>query len=242
LHYVLGLDTVESASACSPVLYLLWRLVSLIPRLIASHPVSFPDSLPVTQSYSQPHSQTHSLSPSLIPSLIPGLIPRPIPSHPVSFLCLNTAAYGTSGSGVIFTRLCDNHLTFYNFNMVAHTYTIAKKYCIAPPPNTHTHTVWQWQDENSTWQDYDPVLCHKLEVAHTSSSSKAGGEESVSFTIAGRSYTVDVGKMEQVNTETGVRRKVARRAPKGGSPFSLQLHPSFLHFCLPLFHSPLLSG
>jgi len=76
--------------------------------------------------------------------------------------------------------------------------------------HTRTHTVWQWQDEHGVWRDYDPSLCHKLEAAHNGSRG-AGG--SVSFTAAGRSYTVDVSKMEQTNTATGVGRKVARRAP-----------------------------
>ena len=103
-------------------------------------------------------------------------------------------------------------------------------HCIILPPltHTHTHTVWQWQDENGTWQDYDPAICHQLEAAHTSSGSGTGGRGNVSFSVAGRSYTVDVGKMEQVNTATGVGRKVARRAPKGNITLQPKVTPPFI--------------
>ena len=50
----------------------------------------------------------------------------------------------------------------------------------------------------------------------------------MSFSVAGRSYTVDVGKMEQMNTATGVRRKVARRAPKGNITLQPKVTPPFI--------------
>lgn len=66
---------------------------------------------------------------------------------------------------------------------------------------------------------YDTQVTRDLENAH----SQMGGvsvrgarrKNKVAITAAGRSYTVDVGKMEQRNDETGVVRQVRRLSLTG---------------------------
>ena len=58
---------------------------------------------------------------------------------------------------------------------------------------------------------YDPTVAMELEKEHDNPS--AGGK--VSITAAGRTYTVDVVKMEQANDATGVVRKVRRMKTAG---------------------------
>ena len=61
---------------------------------------------------------------------------------------------------------------------------------------------------------YDTAVAKDLESAYTSISTSSKrvrrGQGEVSITAAGRSYTVDVVKMEQTNDSTGVVRKVRR--------------------------------
>ncbi|CAI8050123.1 Poly [ADP-ribose] polymerase 2 [Geodia barretti] len=74
--------------------------------------------------------------------------------------------------------------------------------------------VWEWQDENGQWMKYDIQATRDLENAH----SQVGGasvrgarrKNQVAITTGGRSYTVDIGKMEQKNNETGVVRNIRR--------------------------------
>ena len=74
--------------------------------------------------------------------------------------------------------------------------------------------MWEWQDENGQWMKYDIQATRDLENAH----SQVGGasvrgarrKNQVAITTGGRSYTVDIGKMEQKNNETGVVRNIRR--------------------------------
>ena len=72
-------------------------------------------------------------------------------------------------------------------------------------------SVWQWQDEHGQWRDYEPNAGSKIEAAH--SQGVCGG--TTSFSASGRGYRVDTNKMEQVNSSTGVVRKIQRLGPVG---------------------------
>ena len=85
---------------------------------------------------------------------------------------------------------------------------------------------WEWQNENGQWIKYDIQITRDLENVHSqvgeTSSSVRGGrrrKNQVAITAAGRSYTVDIAKMEQKNSETGVIRKVRRLASTGKGQF-----------------------
>ena len=72
--------------------------------------------------------------------------------------------------------------------------------------------MWQWEDEKGRWYDYDPTVCRQLESAYSVGDNS---KVVVAFEAAGRSYSVDIAKLEQTNTATGVVRKVARKTESG---------------------------
>jgi hypothetical protein len=63
---------------------------------------------------------------------------------------------------------------------------------------------WEWQDENKRWNPYNVQTSVSLEKA------RVAGEQDVTFEAFKRAYTVNINKMEQVNDDTGVVRKVQR--------------------------------
>ncbi|KAK7475539.1 hypothetical protein BaRGS_00033228, partial [Batillaria attramentaria] len=71
-------------------------------------------------------------------------------------------------------------------------------------PGDSEYYVWQWEDEKGKWNPYSAAVSLELEEARE---TKKG---SVSFEACHRSYDVDLAKMEQLNTVTNVKRKVAR--------------------------------
>ncbi|PVD21135.1 hypothetical protein C0Q70_19301 [Pomacea canaliculata] len=64
--------------------------------------------------------------------------------------------------------------------------------------------VWQWEDEKGQWNPYSAAVCLELEKA------REDKQESIDFEACGRTYRVDLLKLEQVNISTNVIRKVAR--------------------------------
>ncbi|XP_065214939.1 E3 ubiquitin-protein ligase TRIP12 isoform X3 [Planococcus citri] len=64
--------------------------------------------------------------------------------------------------------------------------------------------VWQWKDDRSQWHPYSPMDCRIIEASHQS------GEEDVSLTTQGRTYTIDFHLMRQINDDTGTTRPVKR--------------------------------
>ncbi|XP_062609623.1 poly [ADP-ribose] polymerase 2-like [Saccostrea cucullata] len=62
--------------------------------------------------------------------------------------------------------------------------------------------IWQWQDEKGGWNPYAVETCVDLE--------RAEGKGHIDFEAFKRSYSIDVAKMEQINTSTDVKRKVDR--------------------------------
>ncbi|KAK7602929.1 hypothetical protein V9T40_006903 [Parthenolecanium corni] len=64
--------------------------------------------------------------------------------------------------------------------------------------------VWQWKDDRSQWHPYSPMDCRIVEASHQS------GEDDVSLTTQGRTYTIDFHLMQQINDDTGTTRPVKR--------------------------------
>lgn len=88
------------------------------------------------------------------------------------------------------------------------------------PPS---YTVWQWKDEHGKWRDYPVSACHNIESVYASFTAGKSTLDTVSLNADGRSYTVDLGAMEQENVASGVRRDVRRLAPAAmstGEPLS----------------------
>ncbi|XP_048481765.1 E3 ubiquitin-protein ligase TRIP12 isoform X3 [Plutella xylostella] len=66
---------------------------------------------------------------------------------------------------------------------------------------------WQWQDDRGVWRSYSWAESRALEAG------AAAGEEEVCLTTLGRSYTVELTAMQQLNDHTGTMRPVQRVAP-----------------------------
>ncbi|XP_049887493.1 E3 ubiquitin-protein ligase TRIP12 isoform X2 [Pectinophora gossypiella] len=66
---------------------------------------------------------------------------------------------------------------------------------------------WQWRDDRGVWRSYSWAESRALEAG------AAAGEEEVCLTTLGRSYTVDLTAMQQLNDHTGTARPVQRVAP-----------------------------
>ncbi|CAH0747219.1 unnamed protein product [Diatraea saccharalis] len=70
---------------------------------------------------------------------------------------------------------------------------------------------WQWRDDRGVWRSYSWAESRALEAG------VAAGEEEVCLTTLGRSYTVDLAAMQQLNDHTGTARPVQRVPPPSRS-------------------------
>ncbi|GAB6020162.1 Ubiquitin-protein ligase [Chamberlinius hualienensis] len=70
------------------------------------------------------------------------------------------------------------------------------------PQNTVT---WQWKDDRDLWHSYGAVDSRILEAAHQS------GEDELTLSTMGRTYTIDFDAMQQINDDTGTTRSVQRK-------------------------------
>ncbi|XP_063829327.1 E3 ubiquitin-protein ligase TRIP12 [Ostrinia nubilalis] len=75
----------------------------------------------------------------------------------------------------------------------------------AAPADRSAH--WQWRDDRGVWRSYSWAESRALEAG------AAAGEEEVCLTTLGRSYTVDLTAMQQLNDHTGTARPVQRAPP-----------------------------
>ncbi|GCB83461.1 hypothetical protein scyTo_0024336, partial [Scyliorhinus torazame] len=83
----------------------------------------------------------------------------------------------------------------------------------------HPDFVWQWQDDDAAWHPYSAGVCVDLERARTK------GEGTATLAIGRVRYTLDIGRMRQVNGKTKFERKMSRVqsdgagavVPNGGS-------------------------
>ncbi|XP_021937421.1 E3 ubiquitin-protein ligase TRIP12 isoform X3 [Zootermopsis nevadensis] len=74
------------------------------------------------------------------------------------------------------------------------------------PNNNIQDTVqWQWRDDRGLWHPYSTIDSRIIEAAHQS------GEDEISLSTQGRTYTVDFHSMQQINEDTGTTRPVQRR-------------------------------
>uniref|UniRef100_A0A0A9XLJ3 E3 ubiquitin-protein ligase n=3 Tax=Lygus hesperus TaxID=30085 RepID=A0A0A9XLJ3_LYGHE len=75
-----------------------------------------------------------------------------------------------------------------------------------PSTRTPPETVsWQWRDDMGVWHAYTPIDSRIIEAAHQT------GEDEMSLSTLGRTYTVDFHSMQQINEDTGTSRPVERR-------------------------------
>uniref|UniRef100_T1IVF8 E3 ubiquitin-protein ligase n=1 Tax=Strigamia maritima TaxID=126957 RepID=T1IVF8_STRMM len=65
--------------------------------------------------------------------------------------------------------------------------------------------IWQWRDDRGLWHPYSSIDSKIIEAAHQS------GEDEISFSTMGRTYTIDFNSMQQINEDTGTMRPVQRR-------------------------------
>lgn len=83
------------------------------------------------------------------------------------------------------------------------------------PSNHVQDTVqWQWRDDRGLWHPYSTIDSRIIEAAHQS------GEDEISLSTLGRTYTVDFHSMQQINEDTGTTRPVQRRLNPSSLPTS----------------------
>lgn len=74
------------------------------------------------------------------------------------------------------------------------------------PSNNHLDAVmWQWRDDRGLWHPYTSIDNKIIEAAHQT------GEDEISLSTMGRTYTIDFNSMQQINEDTGTTRPVQRR-------------------------------
>lgn len=61
---------------------------------------------------------------------------------------------------------------------------------------------WQWRDDRGVWHAYSSIDSRIVEAAHQS------GEDEISLSTLGRTYTIDFHSLQQINEETGTTRPV----------------------------------
>lgn len=77
---------------------------------------------------------------------------------------------------------------------------------LAKPSTVHYDAVqWQWRDDRGSWHAYSAIDSRIVEAAHQS------GEDEISLSTMGRTYTLDFHSMQQINEETGTTRPVQRK-------------------------------
>lgn len=87
---------------------------------------------------------------------------------------------------------------------------------LAKPSTVHYDAVqWQWRDDRGSWHAYSAIDSRIVEAAHQS------GEDEISLSTMGRTYTIDFHSMQQINEETGTTRPVQRKLNSGGGSSGL---------------------
>ncbi|XP_040063941.2 LOW QUALITY PROTEIN: E3 ubiquitin-protein ligase TRIP12 [Ixodes scapularis] len=73
-------------------------------------------------------------------------------------------------------------------------------------PNAHQTdaVLWKWRDDRGLWHPYSSIDCKIIEAAHQS------GEDEISLSTMGKTYTIDFNLMQQINEDTGTARLVQR--------------------------------
>ena len=77
---------------------------------------------------------------------------------------------------------------------------------LTKPSAVHYDAVqWQWRDDRGVWHSYSSIDSRIVEAAHQS------GEDEISLSTMGRTYTIDFHSLQQINEETGTTRPVQRK-------------------------------
>lgn len=78
-------------------------------------------------------------------------------------------------------------------------------------PNAHQTdaVLWKWRDDRGLWHPYSSIDCKIIEAAHQS------GEDEISLSTMGKTYTIDFNLMQQINDDTGTARPVQRVTNQG---------------------------
>ncbi|KAF8784377.1 E3 ubiquitin-protein ligase TRIP12 like protein [Argiope bruennichi] len=80
-----------------------------------------------------------------------------------------------------------------------------------PINNQQDIVIWQWRDDRGLWHPYTSIDNKIIEAAHLS------GEDEISLSAMGKTYTVDFNSMTQVNEDSGTTRPVQRRVNNSGN-------------------------
>ncbi|XP_020611050.1 E3 ubiquitin-protein ligase TRIP12-like isoform X1 [Orbicella faveolata] len=83
---------------------------------------------------------------------------------------------------------------------------------LCKPQQKSEQGLWQWRDDRGLWHTYSWIDSKIIEAAYQS------GEDELTLTTLGRTYTVDFNSMQQTNEDTGTSRQI-QRCP-GGSETS----------------------
>ncbi|KAK4005152.1 hypothetical protein OUZ56_006875 [Daphnia magna] len=87
---------------------------------------------------------------------------------------------------------------------------------LTKPSTVHYDAVqWQWRDDRGSWHAYSAIDSRMVEAAHQS------GEDEISLSTMGRTYTLDFHSMQQINEETGTTRPVQRKINNTGGSSGL---------------------
>ncbi|CAL1261818.1 unnamed protein product [Larinioides sclopetarius] len=74
-----------------------------------------------------------------------------------------------------------------------------------PSNNQQDTVIWQWRDDRGLWHPYTSIDNKIIEAAHLS------GEDEISLSAMGKTYTIDFNSMTQINEDSGTTRPVQRR-------------------------------
>lgn len=84
------------------------------------------------------------------------------------------------------------------------------------PSSAPKDTVtWQWRDDRGLWHAYSAIDSRIIETAHLS------GDDEISLSTLGRTYTIDFHSMQQINEDTGTSRPVQRRYVPNNATLSI---------------------
>ena len=65
--------------------------------------------------------------------------------------------------------------------------------------------LWQWQDDKGNWHTYGYNDCRVIEAAHVA------GEEEVTLTVNGKSFTLNLASMHEIKEDSGTARPIQRK-------------------------------
>ncbi|KAH7961529.1 hypothetical protein HPB52_009577 [Rhipicephalus sanguineus] len=80
-------------------------------------------------------------------------------------------------------------------------------------PNAHQTdaVLWKWRDDRGLWHPYSSIDCKIIEA----SAAHQSGEDEISLSTMGKTYTLDFNLMQQINEDTGTARPVQRVTNQG---------------------------